>query len=221
MADRTFYIKKNRDDAIKILQIVINILNEFNIKYYLDFGTLIGAIRDKGLILWDDDIDISLLDEKDYHKIPEVLKRIKKQYKLRTYLFTFRPVNTKKSIKRREAKIKDGLPVYKGDISFSDIDNYRIAKVRSNKFWIFGRGNTCIDIFFKYKYQDKSYWLAYGQENSVPLDYMCDELIEIDFCGLKCTIPKEYDKYLTYKYANWQVPKEDWSHSKDDFSIIK
>ena len=112
MADRTFYIKKNRDDAIKILQIVVNTLNEFNIKYYLDFGTLIGAIRDKGLIPWDDDIDISLLDEKDYQKIPEVLKRIKEQYKLRTYLYTF-------SEKR----------YHKKDVSFSDNDLLKLIFV--------------------------------------------------------------------------------------------
>jgi len=211
MSDKTFRIKKNRDDAIRLLKIVVDSLDKFDIKYYLDFGTLIGAIRDKGLIPWDDDIDISLLRESDYSKIPDVLKYIKKKYRLRTYLFTF----NYSILKRKKRKEK----IYIDKIDFTDNNNYQIAKVRTNKFLIFGRGNTCIDIFFKYKFKNNIYWMAYGKENLVPYDYFCNELIKIDFCGIKCTIPKEYDKYLTYKYGDWKIPNEKWNHEKNDFSI--
>jgi len=218
LADRRFIHQKNREDAIKLLKIIIDTLADYNIKYYLDFGTLIGAIREKGLILWDDDIDISLLDENDYEKIPHVLEDIRKKHNLRTYLFTFDLDMSWKQKRKRKKRPKND---YKGVVSFTNSANYRIAKVRTNKFWIFGRGNTCIDIFFKYKYKGASHWLAYGLENSVPLEYFCEELIEIDFCGLKCSIPKEYDNYLTYKYGDWKTPNENWTHDDHDFSINK
>ncbi len=211
MADRTFRVKKNRDDAIKLLNIVISTLDKYNIEYYLDFGTLIGAVRDNSLIPWDDDIDISLLKEADYKLMPKVLDEISKKHKLRTYLFTFESANAKRE-KRKKT-------IYNKEILFTDPKNYQIAKVRTNNFWFFGRGNTCIDIFFKYKFKESSYWLAYGKENSVPLEFTCTELVDIDFYGLKCKIPKEYDKYLTYKYGDWKTPKENWSHDKDDFSV--
>ena len=152
MADKTFRIKKNRDDAIRLLKIVTETLDEHNVKYYLDFGTLIGAIRDKGLIPWDDDIDITLFNEEDYKLIPNILKQINKKHNLRTYLFTFESAKQKR-IKRKKK-------IYHEDISFTEPQNFQIAKVRTNNFWIFGRGNTCIDIFFKYEFNDKSYWVV-------------------------------------------------------------
>lgn len=59
----------------ELKQIQINILDEVdafcrsnNIDYYLSYGTLIGAVRHKGYIPWDDDIDI-LVQRKDYNKL--------------------------------------------------------------------------------------------------------------------------------------------------------
>lgn len=39
---------------------VDNILTTHNIPYWLDFGSLLGAVRHQGLIPWDDDLDISI-----------------------------------------------------------------------------------------------------------------------------------------------------------------
>ena len=60
----------------KLLNLVGYYLKENNIQYWVDFGTLIGAIRHKGFIPWDDDIDICLLKD-DYLKLPSILEKLK------------------------------------------------------------------------------------------------------------------------------------------------
>jgi len=52
------------------LKIFDNICKKENLKYWIDFGTLLGAIRHNGFIPWDDDIDIAMPRD-DYEKLIE------------------------------------------------------------------------------------------------------------------------------------------------------
>ncbi|MBO5738241.1 LicD family protein [bacterium] len=57
----------------RLLEITDYLLQKNNIQYWLEFGTLIGAIRHQGFIPWDDDIDISVLWD-DYLKLPKLFE---------------------------------------------------------------------------------------------------------------------------------------------------
>ena len=66
------------DPAMKeIWSVELEILKEFDrvcdtmhLKYFLDSGTLLGAVRDGRFIPWDDDIDVIMLRD-DYDKLVE------------------------------------------------------------------------------------------------------------------------------------------------------
>lgn len=70
----------------EIRNIDLNLLREFSffcdtngLKYTLDGGTLIGAIRHKGFIPWDDDIDVSM-PYPDYLKFIELFNNDDKNF---------------------------------------------------------------------------------------------------------------------------------------------
>lgn len=56
---------------MEVLQTVTAICEKYNLTYYAFWGTLLGAVRHKGFIPWDDDIDIALKRE-DYQKLLQV-----------------------------------------------------------------------------------------------------------------------------------------------------
>ena len=119
-------LKKAKKVMIDILLELDRVCKKENIKYWIADGTLLGAVRHKGFIPWDDDIDICMLEE-DYKNF---LKLANKE--LPNYLF----LQTKETDKYYDwfpyAKVRDRNSIF-------------IEKMYSNKE-LFHQGIN-IDIF--------------------------------------------------------------------------
>ncbi len=56
----------------ELLRIFHEVCRKLNLTYWLDWGTLLGAVRHNGFIPWDDDLDVAMPRE-DYNKAKTVL----------------------------------------------------------------------------------------------------------------------------------------------------
>lgn len=66
-------VEERRPIQLKMLAEFDRICREYNLRYSLGYGTLLGAVRHKGFIPWDDDVDL-IMPLPDLLKLKEVLQ---------------------------------------------------------------------------------------------------------------------------------------------------
>lgn len=96
-------IREIQQIELDILDFIVKICNENNIRYYLVGGTLLGAVRHKGFIPWDDDMDIAM-PRLDYQKFEEIMMKASDdcRYKLYTpQMGSFYPIPFNKVVDTR------------------------------------------------------------------------------------------------------------------------
>lgn len=68
---RDFDLRELQLCELDILKTFVKLCEKHHLKYYLAWGTLLGAIRHQGFIPWDDDVDVCMPWE-DYLKFKEI-----------------------------------------------------------------------------------------------------------------------------------------------------
>lgn len=74
-----------KNELIQIYEIFSFICKKHNLKHWLGYGTMLGAVRHHGFIPWDDDLDVFMMRE-DYNKFLLIAQaELPRYFKLVTY----------------------------------------------------------------------------------------------------------------------------------------
>ncbi len=65
--------QEERQVQLEMLNAFVDFCNQNNLRYFLDAGTLLGAVRHNGYIPWDDDVDVGM-PRCDHEKFLELAK---------------------------------------------------------------------------------------------------------------------------------------------------
>ncbi len=97
--------KKIQKISLELLKVFIKICEKNNLKYYIGGGTMLGAVRHKGFIPWDDDIDIDM-PRKDFQKFLKIADEELRNYPNYDVLNYYRGNTYELSFKLVDKRIK-------------------------------------------------------------------------------------------------------------------
>lgn len=176
-----------------LMDIFDSLCKKNNIQYWIDSGTMLGAVRHKGIIPWDDDIDICV-HEKDRQKLLKLKNDFEKQ--------------------------GCGLVKFWGDYKIYPFDGEDMKPENSNWVWkqngksTSDKGNInykfpFIDVYFV-DYDDKAKRYTYTNPRNrtfLPLHYHNENdvfpLKNYNFGHLVVTGVKNPIPYLNRAYPKW------------------
>ena len=108
-------LKKVQKTMLYMAKDIIEVCDRNNITYFLDGGTMLGAVRHKGFIPWDDDFDIGMQRD-DYQRFIEIAQReLGERYFVQTaetdeqYGFCFAKVRLENTIYEETAASNDSI----------------------------------------------------------------------------------------------------------------
>jgi len=215
-------VSNDKDKMVRALKMVKKVFDEHDIPFWLDSGTLLGAVRDGKIIEWDDDIDISM-NLFDGHKLIDASHDFDGSEFELGIVSVHIPTYGLGHFEIRDRETKQHLicifSCYKAFSYRSGI--YWWVKTRffppmSNimKFFFYNNNDTLLRLCWKMLYK---FHLYKDAKVRFPMHYICLST-DIDFYGEKFNIPIEYKNALAFQFGeDWRTPKKGVGEFKNRF----
>lgn len=181
--------------ATYLLETVAAILDTEGVRYWLEGGTLLGIVRERRLLPWDNDVDLSMMSE----ELPALLRAKK----------AIRRAGLRVRVRRQQV---DNGPLKRGQV--------RLVQVAVPRGW-FGRYPVTLDIFVKYRVENTVCWSVGRSRNVLKATpwSLVKEQTRIEFSGRTYPAPANPAAYLEHRYGNWRQTVRNWDFRADDLAI--
>lgn len=243
---------------LAIFRKVIQVCEKHNLRYIVDYGSLIGVVRHGGFIPWDDDIDVSM-PRPDYEKFRKVFAdEISEDsvWELRTGMKRNIAIPYIQIVHKHTVTVKKGRRDAFAQAVWVDVfpvdgagNNSRELEEVYEKYWdkiyesrkVIGRYKPFLNpvrqvkqFYWHYlmKYRlgkiiNKAEWVmrTYDFDTSEQIFCFCtvygtkernykkyyEDRIDMEFEGIKCKVPREYDEKLRGIYGDYMLlpPEQD------------
>lgn len=174
---------------MEVLEIVGEICKRHHIRYFAEWGTLLGAVRHKGRIPWDDDIDICMLRQ-DYEKFCEVAEE-----ELPEECWFLDRRNTEGFEHMLGRVLNSRVHVVEGE----KLEKYHgfpyVAGI--DIFWLDDLPGT----------EEVTNLYIWADNHSYHLPKECYKTgVLLPFENTEIRVPSRYEEILSRKYGDWKIP---------------
>ena len=205
---------------MKVLSFVISVCKKYDIPYFADYGTLLGTVRHKGFIPWDDDIDICL-KRSDYMRLIEAFKKENNtDYVYNGFYFsdtsgqpfmsvsdyTGVPIPASVQEKFFGCPYVAGIDIYPLDYVPRDSE---LAGLQLNMYVALYDIAIRFYEMFTEEESDKLTFLARNAQGDVGFGYnkeWYDSSVDMKFEDMDIAVPCGHDDILTMLYGDYKVP---------------
>lgn len=172
--------------GLETLMLADKIMRSHNAQMFLDYGTLLGAYRDKNFIAHDFDLDVGVLSSQRPDDIVEIMAKYGFSHKREFYV-------------KETGRITEDQFEYKG--------------VQIDFFYYFDRGDD-IYCYLANAHETKE-WKEANRTDGFPcMLFPCPKMnfVEKEFLGKMVYMPEDTDTWLRKLYGdNYMTPIKDWS----------
>lgn len=228
---------KNKEK--EILQFVDEFCSKNNLRYWVCGGTMLGTVRHKGFIPWDDDIDIFMPWEDYKHLLDLFPKDGRYMIKSRDYMdpekhleFFSKIIDTTTLVLEDQDTYQKLAGVWVDVFPLSGLPDdktergvlyARFREIEKEMWESFYTKDGSFEAFSKYyKEQDK----LLGEYDFDSSDYagtlgtaegdrdqtsiqVFEDTVRMQFEDIRINVPVGYDEYLSHKYGDYMTPPEE------------